>query len=94
MPTISSNSFTQLLQLSYEANKTSNLDEDDSGNKFPSLDSLMNQLRLSQLQDLKMGSRTQLPNSSNDWYCKHLLSLLESEDVDARIHVIKVVANL
>ncbi|RWR87555.1 kinesin-like protein KIN-UB isoform X1 [Cinnamomum micranthum f. kanehirae] len=85
----------QLLQLSYEADETSrSLDRGGSGKVSAGLDSLMNQVRHSQLQDSGNGQKAPIAKLFEQVGLQKILSLLESEDVDVRIHAVKVVANL
>ncbi|KAL6004763.1 hypothetical protein ACLOJK_005319 [Asimina triloba] len=74
---------SQLLRLSVEADETRrSLDRGDSGKVFTGLESLMNQVRHAQLKD-----------SGNEQKAS-IAKLFEQDDVDVRIHAVKVVANL
>ncbi|KAL5727969.1 hypothetical protein ACHQM5_001103 [Ranunculus cassubicifolius] len=86
---------TQLLQLSFEADETRrSLDRGGSGKIFTGLDSLMSQVRHSQTKDAGNGQKAPIVNLFEQVGLQKILSLLESEDADVRIHAVKVVANL
>lgn len=86
---------TQLLQLSFEADETRrSLDRGGSGKIFTGLDSLMSQVRQSQIKDSGNGQKAPIVNLFEQVGLQKILSLLESEDADVRIHAVKVVANL
>ncbi|KAJ4776739.1 Kinesin-like protein [Rhynchospora pubera] len=87
---------SQLLQLSLEAEETRrSLDRGASGKIFPGLDSLMSQAnRNSQLRDQTNGPKPPIAKLFEQVGLQKILSLLESEDADVRVHAVKVVANL
>ncbi|KAF5178267.1 Kinesin-like protein, partial [Thalictrum thalictroides] len=86
---------SQLLQLSFEADETRrSLDRGGSGKIFTGLDSLMSQVRNSQIKDSGNGQKAPIVNLFEQVGLQKILSLLESEDADVRIHAVKVVANL
>ncbi|XP_020112797.1 kinesin-like protein KIN-UB isoform X2 [Ananas comosus] len=86
---------SQLLQLSFEADETRrSLDRGGSGKIFPGLDSLMSQARNSQLRDQGNGPKPPVAKLFEQVGLQKILSLLESEDADVRVHAVKVVANL
>ncbi|KAG1359253.1 hypothetical protein COCNU_08G006990 [Cocos nucifera] len=85
----------QLLQLSVEADKTRrSLESGGSGKSLTGLDSLMSQARHSQLRDSGNGPKASIAKLFEQVGLQKILSLLESEDADVRIHAVKVVANL
>lgn len=86
---------SHLLQLSFEADETSrSLDRGGSGKIFTGLDSLASQARHSQLRDSGNGPKASIAKLFEQVGLQKILSLLESEDVDVRVHAVKVVANL
>ncbi|KAE8658501.1 Armadillo repeat-containing kinesin-like protein 2 [Hibiscus syriacus] len=85
---------TQLLQLSFEADETRRrLDLDGPGIVPGSLESLISQAR-PQVNDLGNGEKDSIANLFEQVGLQKILSLLEAEDADVRIHAVKVVANL
>ncbi|KAF9616931.1 hypothetical protein IFM89_033001 [Coptis chinensis] len=81
----------QLLQLSFDADETRrSLDRGGPGKIFNDLDSLMSQVRHSQIND---SGKPKVKLSEQVGFRK-ILSLLQSEDAEVRIHAVKVVANL
>ncbi|KAL3645606.1 hypothetical protein CASFOL_010786 [Castilleja foliolosa] len=86
---------SQLLQISFEADESRrNLDRDVSGNVPSSLDSLIPQVNHQQLRHSGDGEKTSMVKLFEQVGLNKILSLLESEDADVRIHAVKVVANL
>ncbi|OVA07716.1 Armadillo [Macleaya cordata] len=86
---------SQLLQLSFEADETRrSLDRGGSGKGFSGLDSLVSQVRHSQIKDSGNGQKASIAKLFEQVGLQKILSLLESEDADVRIHAVKVVANL
>ncbi|KAK1306536.1 Armadillo repeat-containing kinesin-like protein 2 [Acorus calamus] len=86
---------SQLLQLSFEADETRRgLDGVGPGKAFTGLDSLMSQVRHLQLKDSENGQKASVAKLFEQVGLHKILSLLESEDADVRIHAVKVVANL
>ncbi|XP_002509638.2 kinesin-like protein KIN-UA isoform X1 [Ricinus communis] len=86
---------TQLLQLSFEADETRRrLDRDGSEKILGDLDSQMPQLRHPQLSDTGNGEKASIAKLFEQVGLHKILSLLEAEDSDVRIHAVKVVANL
>ncbi|XP_043716474.1 kinesin-like protein KIN-UB [Telopea speciosissima] len=86
---------SQLLQLSYEAEETSqSLERGGPGKIFTGLDSLMAQVRHPQVKDSGNGQKASIAKIFEQVGLQKILSLLESEDADVRIHAVKVVANL
>ncbi|XP_019059467.1 PREDICTED: kinesin-like protein KIN-UA isoform X2 [Tarenaya hassleriana] len=86
---------TQLLQLSLNADETrKNLERHGPERTPNALDSLMSQLRLPQLQDPGNGEKSSVARLFEQVGLQKILSLLEAEDTDVRIHAVKVVANL
>ncbi|XP_038688380.1 kinesin-like protein KIN-UA isoform X2 [Tripterygium wilfordii] len=85
---------SQLLQLSFHADETRRrLDRVDPEKVLGALDSPMHPGR-SQLNDLENGEKTSIANLFEQVGLQKILSLLEAEDADVRIHAVKVVANL
>ncbi|GFP86470.1 armadillo repeat-containing kinesin-like protein 3 [Phtheirospermum japonicum] len=86
---------SQLLQISSEADESRrNLDRGVSGNVPSSLDSLIPQVNHQQLRDSGDGEKASMVKLFEQVGLHKILSLLESEDADVRIHAVKVVANL
>ncbi|GLU05673.1 hypothetical protein SLE2022_227600 [Rubroshorea leprosula] len=86
---------SQLLQLSFEADETRRrLDRGGSGKISGGLDSLNSQVRHSQPRDTGNGDKTSIAKLFEQVGLQKILSLLEAEDADVRIHAVKVVANL
>ncbi|KAG0497428.1 hypothetical protein HPP92_002119 [Vanilla planifolia] len=85
----------QLLQLSFEADETRrSLDRGEPGKVFSGLDAMMSQARSSQPRDYANGQKASIAKLFEQVGLQKILSLLESEDTDVRIHAVKVVANL
>ncbi|PAN25932.1 hypothetical protein PAHAL_4G335200 [Panicum hallii] len=87
---------SQLLQMSMEADETRrSLDKGDGPGKiFPGLDSLASQTRSSQPREQSNGPKQPIAKLSEQVGLQKILSLLESEEPDVRVHAVKVVANL
>ncbi|KAK8495835.1 hypothetical protein V6N13_026295 [Hibiscus sabdariffa] len=85
---------TQLLQLSFEADETRRrLDRGLPGKVPVGLDSLISQAR-PQVNDSGNGEKASMENLFEQVGLQKILSLLEAEDADVRVHAVKVVANL
>ncbi|XP_012083555.1 kinesin-like protein KIN-UB isoform X2 [Jatropha curcas] len=84
----------QLLQLTLEADQRRYLDRGGSRNAFPGLDSFISQARHSQFDDTVNGQKAPMAALFEQVGLQKILSLLESEDANTRIHAVKVVANL
>ncbi|KAG2681377.1 hypothetical protein I3760_11G141700 [Carya illinoinensis] len=85
---------SQLLQISSEADETRRrLDRGGSGKVPGDLDSLFSQVKLQQ-QEPGNGEKASVAKLFEQVGLQKILSLLESEDSDLRIHAVKVVANL
>jgi kinesin family protein 5 len=86
---------SQLLQLSLTADETRrNLEQHGSEKTSGARDSLMSQLRLPQIQDPGNAEKPPVARLFEQVGLQKILSLLEAEDADVRIHAVKVVANL
>ncbi|XP_044486892.1 kinesin-like protein KIN-UA [Mangifera indica] len=86
---------SQLLHISFEADETRKRLDRSGSDKIPgSFDSLMNQVRQTQLQDSGNGEKASIAKLFEQVGLHKILSLLEAEDADVRIHAVKVVANL
>ncbi|CAN6191507.1 unnamed protein product [Urochloa humidicola] len=87
---------SQLLQMSMEADETRrSLDKGDGPGKiFPGLDSLVSQTRGSQPREQSNGPKQPIAKLFEQVGLQKILSLLESEEPDVRVHAVKVVANL
>ncbi|KAG6579453.1 Kinesin-like protein KIN-UA, partial [Cucurbita argyrosperma subsp. sororia] len=86
---------TQLLQLSFEADETSRrLDRGEPGKVLGSIDSQVQQVKHSQAQEPGNGEKASVAKLFEQVGLQKILSLLEAEDYDVRIHAVKVVANL
>ncbi|KAG5539761.1 hypothetical protein RHGRI_020094 [Rhododendron griersonianum] len=85
----------QLLQISFEADETRRrLDGGVAGNVPSGLDSLISQVRHSQLRDSGDGEKASMAKLFEQVGLHKILTLLEADDADVRIHAVKVVANL
>eukprot|EP01018_Ginkgo_biloba_P011808 Gb_29538 [translate_table: standard] len=85
----------QLLQLSFEADETRRaLDRGGSGRSSAGSDTPMNALKTHQARDGANGQKATIAKLFEQVGLQKILSLLESEDVDVRVHAVKVVANL
>ncbi|XP_074572689.1 kinesin-like protein KIN-UB [Curcuma longa] len=86
---------SQLLQLSFQADETKrSLDRGVPSNLSTGFDSLVSQARHSQLRDSAYGPKASIAKLFEQVGLHKILSLLESEDLDVRVHAVKVVANL
>ncbi|KAK8538070.1 hypothetical protein V6N13_096141 [Hibiscus sabdariffa] len=85
---------SQLLHLSFEADETRRrLDRGEPGKVTGGLDSLIPQVKL-KLKDSGNGEKASVAKLFEQVGLQKILSLLEAEDADVRIHAVKVVANL
>ncbi|CAA0831498.1 Armadillo repeat-containing kinesin-like protein 3, partial [Striga hermonthica] len=86
---------SQLLQISFEADESRrNLDRGVSGNVPSSLDFPILQTKSQQHRESGDGESSSMVKLFEQVGLHKILSLLESEDADVRIHAVKVVANL
>ncbi|KAM6556992.1 hypothetical protein CsatB_004011 [Cannabis sativa] len=86
---------SQLMQISFEADETrKQLDLSEPGKILGGLDSLMEQVRQSQLKESGNEEKSSIAQLFEQVGLQKILSLLEAEDPDVRIHAVKVVANL
>ncbi|KAH6820558.1 armadillo repeat kinesin 3 [Perilla frutescens var. hirtella] len=86
---------SQLLQISFEADQSRrNLDKRLSGEAPSSLDSLIPRVKDQQLREPGDGEKASVVKLFEQVGLHKILSLLQSEDADVRIHAVKVVANL
>lgn len=86
---------SQLLQISFEADQSRrNLDKRLSGEALSSLDSPIPQVKDQQLREPGDGEKASVVKLFEQVGLHKILSLLQSEDADVRIHAVKVVANL
>ncbi|KAI4354905.1 hypothetical protein L6164_003730 [Bauhinia variegata] len=86
---------SQLLQLNFEADQMRRcLERGGSGNTFPSQDSSMSNVRHSPLKNTANGQKASIATLFEQVGLEKILSLLESDDPNVRIHAVKVVANL
>ncbi|XP_028070937.1 kinesin-like protein KIN-UB isoform X1 [Camellia sinensis] len=85
---------SQLLQLSFEADETRRSLDVGAGKVPSDLDSLISQVRHPQLRDSGDGDKASIAKLFEQVGLHKILSLLEAEDADVRIHAVKVVANL
>ncbi|KAL6986104.1 hypothetical protein U1Q18_019471 [Sarracenia purpurea var. burkii] len=83
---------SQLLQLSFEADERRRPEGGGTGNVPNGLDSLISQVRHPQLRESGVGDS--MEKLFEQVGLQRILSLLEAEDADVRIHAVKVVANL
>lgn len=85
---------SQLSQLTFETDQTRrHLDRGRPGNGYTALDSL-SQSEHSPVKEIANGQRSLMNNLHGQVGLQKILSLLESEDANVRIHAVKVVANL
>ncbi|KAK9698671.1 hypothetical protein RND81_08G122400 [Saponaria officinalis] len=85
----------QLLQLSFEADETSRrLDTGTSNNGHADVDTRVSQVQHPELNDTGSDDKSSIAKLFEQVGLHKILSLLEAEDVDVRIHAVKVVANL
>ncbi|KAI4327053.1 hypothetical protein L6164_019556 [Bauhinia variegata] len=85
---------SQLLQLSFEADETrQQLDRGGSEQDTGGLDSLKSELKHQQ-QASGHGEKSSMAKLFEQVGLQKILSLLEAEDIDVRVHAVKVVANL
>ncbi|KAM7277024.1 hypothetical protein ACFE04_018890 [Oxalis oulophora] len=85
----------QLLQLNFEVDQLRKcLDKGGSGNNVSGLDSLMSQIRQPQYGESTNGQKAPVPSLFEQVGLQKILSFLDSEDPNVRIHAVKVVANL
>ncbi|KAH9321809.1 hypothetical protein KI387_016448, partial [Taxus chinensis] len=85
----------QLLQLSFEADETRRvLDRGSSGRNSAGSDTPINTLKTLQVRDSANGQKATIAKLFEQVGLQKILSLLESDDVDVRVHAVKVVANL
>ncbi|MED6184555.1 hypothetical protein PIB30_048451 [Stylosanthes scabra] len=86
---------SQLLQLNFEADQMrSCLESGSSGNAFPAADTSLSQSRHSQLRDTRNDQKASVATLFEQVGLHKILSLLESDDANVRVHAVKVVANL
>ncbi|XP_054780246.1 kinesin-like protein KIN-UB [Prosopis cineraria] len=86
---------SQLLQVNYEADQMRRcLENGGSENAFSAMDSAMSQARNSQLRDNGNGQKASVATLFEQVGLHKILTLLESDDANVRIHAVKVVANL
>ncbi|CAI0413978.1 unnamed protein product, partial [Linum tenue] len=86
---------SHLLQLSVEADETRRqLDSGGSEEVLSGLDSLLHQPRQPQSDNSETGDKESVAKLFEQVGLHKILSLLEAEDADVRIHAVKVVANL
>ncbi|GAB2274083.1 hypothetical protein Dimus_008853 [Dionaea muscipula] len=86
---------SQLLQLSFEADETRRkLDRGGLGPDLDDLDPQGSHDMLPQMRDAGNGDKTSIAKLFEQVGLQKILSLLEAEDADVRIHAVKVVANL
>ncbi|XP_011029112.1 PREDICTED: armadillo repeat-containing kinesin-like protein 3 isoform X2 [Populus euphratica] len=86
---------SQLLQISFEADETARrIDKGGSEEVLGGLDSLMLQVRQPQINDSGNGEKASIAKIFEQVGLQKILSLLEAEDADVRIHAVKLVANL
>ncbi|XP_056173727.1 kinesin-like protein KIN-UA isoform X2 [Syzygium oleosum] len=86
---------SQLFQLSFDADeRRRQLDRAGSGNDPNDLDCLTSQVKNSQLSDSENGEKASVAKLFEQVGLHKILSLLEADDADVRIHAVKVVANL
>ncbi|KAJ6320501.1 hypothetical protein OIU78_015819 [Salix suchowensis] len=86
---------SQLLQLTFEAGQSNkSLERSGSANGFNGVDSRMSQVGHLQFKETLKGQKAPTAPLYEHVGLQKILSLLESEDANVRIHAVKVVANL
>ncbi|KAB5540846.1 hypothetical protein DKX38_013820 [Salix brachista] len=86
---------SQLLQLTFEAGQSNkSLERSGSANGFNGVDSHMSQVGHLQYKETLKGQKAPTAPLYEHVGLQKILSLLESEDANVRIHAVKVVANL
>ncbi|GAB4852155.1 hypothetical protein Ancab_016345 [Ancistrocladus abbreviatus] len=86
---------SQLLHLTFDADQMQrHLDRLGSGNGFSSAHTLMLQGRHSQIKGVDNGLKSSFNSLFEQVRLQKILSMLESQDANIRIHAVKVVANL
>ncbi|XP_050386767.1 kinesin-like protein KIN-UB [Argentina anserina] len=86
---------SQLLQMNFEVEQMrSCFDRGGLGNGYSTADSSMSSVRHSHSRDVGNGQKAPTPTLFEQVGLQKILSLLESEDANVRIHAVKVVANL
>ncbi|XP_061962250.1 kinesin-like protein KIN-UB [Populus nigra] len=86
---------SQLLQLTFEAGQAKeSLERSGSANGFNGVDPRMSQVRHLQFKETVNGQKAPIAPLYEHVGLQKILSLLESEDANVRIHAVKVVANL
>ncbi|KAG7028657.1 Kinesin-like protein KIN-UB, partial [Cucurbita argyrosperma subsp. argyrosperma] len=86
---------SQLLQLTLEAEQMRRcLDRGGAENGFSAYDAPMSPFRHSQLKETKSGHKPSVATLFEQVGLQKILSLLDSEDANVRIHAVKVLANL
>ncbi|KAF9668850.1 hypothetical protein SADUNF_Sadunf14G0046200 [Salix dunnii] len=86
---------SQLLQLTFEAGQSNkSLERSGPANGFNGVDSRISQVGHLQFKDTLKGQKAPIAPLYEHVGLQKILSLLESEDANVRIHAVKVVANL
>ncbi|XP_050379083.1 kinesin-like protein KIN-UA isoform X2 [Argentina anserina] len=85
---------SRLLQMSFDADESSRQLDRSGPGKVSGLDSLMTQVRHLQHKDSGNEDKASIAKIFEQVGLQKILSLLEAEDNDVRIHAVKVVANL
>lgn len=86
---------SQLLQITIDADEMRrSVDRSGSGDVISGQDSVMSQVRQSQLNETRNGQKAPIATLFEQVGLQKILSLLESDDANVRIHAVKVVANL
>ncbi|KAG6597191.1 kinesin-like protein KIN-UB [Cucurbita moschata] len=86
---------SQLLQLTLEAEQMRRcLDRGGAENGFSAYDAPMSPFRHSQLKETKSGHKPSVATLFEQVGLQKILSLLDSDDANVRIHAVKVLANL
>ncbi|KAH1199607.1 Kinesin-like protein KIN-UB [Glycine max] len=85
---------SQLLQLNFEADQMRRCLDGSSGSTYSAMDSSTTQVRHSQFKDVANGQKSSVATLFEQVGLQKILSLLESDDANVRIHAVKVVANL
>lgn len=86
---------SQLLQISFEADESRrNLDRDMTANAPRALDTLVPHVKHQQQRNSEDGDKASMVKLFEQVGLQRILSLLDSEEAEVRIHAVKVVANL
>lgn len=84
----------QMLQISYDADETRKFLDKEPARGWNGSESTMSLNKSSHLRETIHGQRATIAKLFEQVGLQKIMSLLESEDIDVRVHAVKVVANL